>query len=81
MALSVEPQRSVRIGVGAARVQACLEWATTFLGILVGRKRQGRVSTLRELVVEDLASFCRILQTLSSCLPTPQTPVLGSEVI
>lgn len=81
MALSVEPQRSVRISVGAARVQACLEWATTFLGILVGRKRQGRVSTLRELVVEDLASFCRILQTLSSCLPTPQTPVLGSEVI
>lgn len=32
LALCVEPQGSLGTGVEAARVQACLEWATAFLG-------------------------------------------------
>lgn len=60
LTLCVERQGSLGTGVEAARVQACLEWATAFLGVLVGGGGTVQGSTLREFVVEDLPSFSRL---------------------
>lgn len=70
MALSVEPQRSVRIGVGTARVQACLEWATTFLEIF-GGEEEARLGKHTERACGGRS--CIILQNFADfeLLPPP----------
>lgn len=77
LALCVERQGSLGTGVEAARVQACLEWATAFLGVLEGRYGTGKHT---ERVCGRRPSI--IFPALSSCpIPTPQTLVLGPRVI